>query len=692
MNNKRRSTRRGSITIEATIALTAFLFMFMMVYSFITITRAEAKIGVAINNVAKEVSQYSYIYGKTGLNSKQKEMVEAGADSKEKVNNTLDSVADTFEALQSLKSDGKAVYDDITSDADLKNIDIDAWNSMGEDIANITSTGIENITGSVVEVKKNLEQMAEDPKELMLGMGKIVAGKTLDVAKSRLIAEPISRALVKKNLKRSPNDNYNDCLKALGLVPGRDFHGQESYIHGIDFSKSMLFPEGNDDIVIVAEYKLKIFKYLPVDIEFEITQVAATVGWFNGDKAEIDKVIGESPSPGSGGEVTPTPEPTPNPTPEASDLTEREKNLAEMDSLTEEQIAQMIFELALVYGSDIDRIYEEFGVEGIFLIFKYGEDAYHEISYYGGVSIRIIRDYGQKGLDAFIECEKDHFELIEMIDKFGENAIDIVNKYKDDGLLILYEYHDEIEDLDDDVRERFVGTILEKTKNSTVKPIDITLAKNDITTAEFNELKLKDINLLSDTDKERIEKIRESIPDPDENTLMQKTITQDDVKKYVANEYNDVRGFVTKEEDVRGIDTYEDLYESLRLDYTTSEGIRPFDKSNNQEYIGVIKFRTKDVKKLEIPYGEAIKARGMKTGDKDNPLTGNGFTGSRNGEIIPEYNADAKKENELKINDFAEIYIVYTGDDDKRKNDGMVLYARYNPVDKKFEKVCEDSN
>ena len=57
-----RKYEKGNITIEATIALTTFLFMFIMIYSLITICRAQAKIQVALDGTAKEISQYTYLY------------------------------------------------------------------------------------------------------------------------------------------------------------------------------------------------------------------------------------------------------------------------------------------------------------------------------------------------------------------------------------------------------------------------------------------------------------------------------------------------------------------------------------------------------------------------------------------------------------------------------------------------------
>ena len=57
--------------------------------------------------------------------------------------------------------------------------------------------------------------MAENPRQLMFGMAKIIASEGISVAQSRLIAEPVSRALIKKHLKRAPGDTAEECLKTL---------------------------------------------------------------------------------------------------------------------------------------------------------------------------------------------------------------------------------------------------------------------------------------------------------------------------------------------------------------------------------------------------------------------------------------------------------------------------------------------
>ena len=70
----------GAIVVEATLSLTTFLFLFFMVFSIITSARCQAIIGSAINNTAKEISQYSYLYGLTGINDSLNATLQTDAD------------------------------------------------------------------------------------------------------------------------------------------------------------------------------------------------------------------------------------------------------------------------------------------------------------------------------------------------------------------------------------------------------------------------------------------------------------------------------------------------------------------------------------------------------------------------------------------------------------------------------------
>ena len=265
--NKRKS-EQGSVTIEATIALTSFLFMFMMIYSIITICRAQAHIQVAINATAKEISQYSYLYGLSGLDESLGKFQQSAGDTKDQVNNAAGKVAQVFDGIQTLGDDVKSI--------DIANVE--ATMNQFEKI----SDDMDALGTSATDAKETLEEMAKNPQELLFGLAKLIGSESLELAKSRAIAEPVSRALIQKHLKRNSTDTANAFCAAIGIIPDT-YLGKTSYFNGLDFSNSTLFPYGSDEISIIVTYKVKLLQLLPIDAEFTITQSAVTKGWLHGD-------------------------------------------------------------------------------------------------------------------------------------------------------------------------------------------------------------------------------------------------------------------------------------------------------------------------------------------------------------------------------------------------------------------------
>lgn len=264
-----KNSEKGMVTIEATIALTTFLFVFMMIFSIITICRAQARMQVALNNTAQEISQYSYIYGMTGLDETLADFQTDANNTKSDVNGLVGSTIDVFEGIQALGEHAQSV------DINDVNSFLASWDTISEDLKQTQS----DYSG----VKQQIEQMAADPQKLLFGMAKLIGSEGLEIAKSRAIAEPVTRALIQKHLKRTENDTANAFCKSVGIIPGTYF-GSTSYFNGIDFSNSTLFPYGSAEITLIATYKVKLLQLLPFDIEFTITQSATTRGWLHGDK------------------------------------------------------------------------------------------------------------------------------------------------------------------------------------------------------------------------------------------------------------------------------------------------------------------------------------------------------------------------------------------------------------------------
>ena len=178
------------------------------------------------------------------------------------------------------------------------------------------------------------------------------------------------------------------------------------------------------------------------------------------------------------------------------------------------------------------------------------------------------------------------------------------------------------------------------------------LEKENLTMDAFRYIILKNVNTLTESEKAKLARIRNAIPKPDANTVMQKVIPKDAINIYLreVNPYTTIGGFVTRASDAKHLKTYDDLYWGLRLDYVNDGG-------KLMNYIedgscGVIRFKTKSTSELSIPREELL--------DHNNyPYTGHGFTSGKQGRIgVPEF----KFRNQFyaELNDGAELYEVFS--------------------------------
>ena len=283
---------QGVITVEATLTLTAFMFFFMMLYDLLTVCITQAKVAEALNNTAKEFSQYSYIIGVTGLDKSVGQLQENANTKKEDVNNTISNIASLYEATQNVGKDMKgAVANTDTSDLSSIAASVQTMYDSVKSNADQSKEQIDNL-------KETVSTIAEDPKKFIFGIGQLIMSEGLEIFKSQLIVDPLARGMMKKHLmtsKGQSNEDLEQILQGMRIVPGSRF-GKTSYINGIDFSHSTLIPYGSDEITIVAEYKIKIIPLLPVNLEYSVKQKASTKGWLHGDGQvlKVDESSGKS--------------------------------------------------------------------------------------------------------------------------------------------------------------------------------------------------------------------------------------------------------------------------------------------------------------------------------------------------------------------------------------------------------------
>jgi hypothetical protein len=199
--------------------------------------------------------------------------------------------------------------------------------------------------------------------------------------------------------------------------------------------------------------------------------------------------------------------------------------------------------------------------------------------------------------------------------------------------------------------------------------VNMVLRREGVSLEEFNRMKELPVSELSSGEAKLMKNIRTLIEPPTSETLMQKIIHADDIPGYFqgingGDSYSTVGGFVTEAADMKGISSYTDIRESLRLDYKLANGEIPY-KPEMDSY-GVIRFKTENVDKLTNKNIFSPELGGLNGNPA--PATGHGFTSARNGNIIPEYAFPDK--TYLDVLDGAELYRV-------DKNGGELLIGVY---------------
>ncbi len=247
MKNKKEN---GAIVVEATISLSAFIFTIFTVLSIVNICYIQARIGTALNSAAKEISQYSYLYYKLDID-KMEAAIHAGTEEAEKTGRvTVEGVVGLMDAL----SDGKESIET----ANLSGL-VDAINSGSQNVDDL--------------VTRYADQIADDPKQFIMGMAEMAADQTLQTGKS-VLGQVIGKAFMKKNLKASKSDNPDLFLKRYRVVNG---------LAGLNFRNSTFAAFGKSNVIqLVVTYDVQVIKLLNIDFKFTFRQCSKTLAWGRG--------------------------------------------------------------------------------------------------------------------------------------------------------------------------------------------------------------------------------------------------------------------------------------------------------------------------------------------------------------------------------------------------------------------------
>lgn len=246
--------QKGSVTLESTVSFTAFLFLFIILLSLMNFARAQSMMSNMVNEVAKEISQFSYIYSVTGLQEASNKLDDAAKEHQ-------GEFGDLIETFNSITQGVSEAF----SDSDIEK-------EVGTSFDQLEGS-LKNIGDNVETLTEQLEAIVSNPQEMMMAVATILGSKASDELKSALAA-----ALAKNMSHQYIDADKNQAslkLQRLGIENGLD---------DLNFKLSTMFHSGApEDIIISVYYEVKMFSFFGLDLKANFIQTAHTRAWLSGD-------------------------------------------------------------------------------------------------------------------------------------------------------------------------------------------------------------------------------------------------------------------------------------------------------------------------------------------------------------------------------------------------------------------------
>ena len=225
----------------------------------------QAKMSIALNSAATDISQYSYLYYKFGIDSVDNAASNAASSSRALAKHTLKGMDELMTGI---------------SDMDSSLSDIENGSSDFESLM----TAYDETKGGASDLAANIndygDALAEDPMGFVKGMGMLALNEGSSAGKSYL-AQSMGRAFMKKNLKDSNGGDVNAFLKQYHVKDGLDglsFAGTEFLVSTDGKSSNALR--------LTCSYDVKVVNLLNTDITIRFCQSASTDVWGKGVSAK----------------------------------------------------------------------------------------------------------------------------------------------------------------------------------------------------------------------------------------------------------------------------------------------------------------------------------------------------------------------------------------------------------------------
>ncbi|OGO79315.1 MAG: hypothetical protein A2Y23_00370 [Clostridiales bacterium GWB2_37_7] len=265
---------RGSITIEAAIALPVFICVAISLAMLIKLVTIHDIIQHSIDEAANELAMYSYIYHISDIQKIDDTIQDNLDENSERAKEHIGVLVDAFGTLEKAYTTGSDFTEDIkdaaTSETSFAG-KADKIITQADSLFDVGQQLSQQSINTINSLSKALEEACRDPKKEAESIAWMLSKGIYSDAKT-IIAVPLVKYAVKSYL---PSDEMGDVDKSLRKL--NIYNGFE----GLDFYSSTFF-QGDEDIDIVVAYKVEL--PLPIKIlpDIYMTQRSTARAWLNG--------------------------------------------------------------------------------------------------------------------------------------------------------------------------------------------------------------------------------------------------------------------------------------------------------------------------------------------------------------------------------------------------------------------------
>ncbi len=269
----RKNKQKGSVSVEATLSLTIFVFFMISIICLINICRVQSKVSNALHLAALDISNISYFYYITGMydadTAIQAAAQEAGGQLVEKVKPVDDVIKNTETMLGLIGSSGKILEETAKDPTQLSDA-LEGLKANKE--AGISE--VESLKSNLGNIKEQAKDIAKDPVGFVKLMVQSGIGEGMDIVKN-LLAGVFAQALMEDHISAGGTvRDVDGYLKSLGVEDG---------LSGMSFMASSLFAgDDNTDINLIVMYRVNIFPLFDLPT-IPFAQSASTRAWLSGD-------------------------------------------------------------------------------------------------------------------------------------------------------------------------------------------------------------------------------------------------------------------------------------------------------------------------------------------------------------------------------------------------------------------------